>query len=114
MRSADHHQSCCPFVGFREIARTPRAGKAAGHHQRSAQQAAGRWWLESVVTGWRMETSGWNSAGSEKRRLRHRVYHLRTTTSGDSPSGCPTAAGSRVAGKQSEQDGRLLAILLIE
>src|SRR5260370_20748531 len=98
MRITDHHQSCCPFVGFGEIARTHRAGTAERYHPRSAEQAAGRRGLESVVTGWRVETRGWNSAGRAERRLRHRIHHLRTTTGGDFPRERPTAARPRVAG----------------
>src|SRR5260370_42584369 len=97
MRITDHHQSCCPFVGFGEIARTPRAETAERYHPRSAEQAAGRRGLEPVVTGWRVETRGWNSAGRAERGLRHRIHHLRTTTGEDLPRERPNPPRPRAA-----------------
>src|SRR6266853_939882 len=107
MRGTDHHQSRRTLMGFGETASPLRSAAAEGYHQGNSGQAAPRRRLEPVFAGRVLETKRWHAAGSEERRLRHWTDRSRTATGGCPLGECSRETSARLAGRQSEQNGRI-------
>src|SRR6266567_6035874 len=99
-------------MGFRETPGTSRARKAKSHQRRAFLQAAARRRLEPLLACRHLETKRWHPAGTKERWLRHRADRLRAPAGRNPPGECPGEARARLAHSQSEQNRRLLALLL--